>query len=155
VQCVVCNAELLEGKRFCVACGAEAAARCPQCGAAVQLTFRFCPDCGTRLAPAEPAAAAPPPKVPEELAQKLRAASPPTLEERKLVTVLFCDLVRSTELAEQLDAEVYRALLTRYFETAERILRGHGATLERSLSSRMRRSAFGFSEQQPPLSWAC
>jgi len=120
VQCVVCNAELLEGKRFCVACGTEAAARCPQCGAAVQLTFGFCPDCGTRLAPAEPAAAAPSPKVPEELAQKLRAASPPTLEERKLVTVLFCDLVGSTALAERMDPEEYRDLLEQYMALAFR-----------------------------------
>jgi len=36
--------------------------------------------------------------------------------ERKLVTVLFCDLVGSTQLAEGLDPEEYRELLDQYFE---------------------------------------
>ncbi len=120
MQCVACNAELLEGKRFCVACGVEAAARCPHCGAAVQATFHFCPDCGARLERGDTTAAAPAPHMPEELAQKLRAASPPALEERKLVTVLFCDLVGSTAIAERMDPEEYRDLLEQYMALAFR-----------------------------------
>ena len=120
MQCVACNADLLEGKRFCVACGTEAAARCPRCGTAVQATFRFCPDCGAPLAHGDATPAAPAPHMPDELAQKLRAAAPPALEERKLVTVLFCDLVGSTALAERMDPEEYRDLLEHYTALAFR-----------------------------------
>jgi len=40
-------------------------------------------------------------------------------EQRKTVTVLFCDLAGSTALGETLDPERLRALLARYFEQME------------------------------------
>ena len=43
-------------------------------------------------------------------------------EERRVVTVLFADVVESTALGEHLDAEEVRSLLSRYFEIAQRVL---------------------------------
>ena len=120
VQCVTCDAELISGKRFCSECGTENAPRCPSCGAAVQSRFRFCPDCGATLTAADPDLNRPAAHMPDELAQKLRAAPRPALEERKLVTVLFCDLVGSTAIAERLDPEEYRDLLEQYMALAFR-----------------------------------
>ena len=50
---------------------------------------------------------------------------------RKVVTVLFCDLVGSTALGEQTDPEALRALLGRYFERMSGIVESHGGTVEK------------------------
>ena len=52
-------------------------------------------------------------------------------EERKLVTILFADLVGSTEMALSHDPEVVRSTLGRAFESASEILREHGGTVEK------------------------
>ncbi len=52
-------------------------------------------------------------------------------ERRKVVTVLFCDLVGSTALGEQTDPETLRALLGRYFERVSGIVESHGGTVEK------------------------
>ncbi|MBR7839011.1 AAA family ATPase [Actinospica durhamensis] len=80
---------------------------CVSCEAAMPSGARFCPSCG---APA-PSAAAP-------------AA-------RKLVTVLFCDLVGSTELAEGLDPETLRGATLRYFTAMRAQIDRHGGTVEK------------------------
>ena len=80
---------------------------CGSCEAVLPSGARFCPSCG---APA-PSAAAP-------------AA-------RKLVTVLFCDLVGSTELAEGLDPETLRGATLRYFTAMRAQIDRHGGTVEK------------------------
>jgi class 3 adenylate cyclase/tetratricopeptide (TPR) repeat protein len=52
-------------------------------------------------------------------------------EERRLVTVLFADVVGSTALGEELDPEDTRALLGRYFGIAREVVSSHGGTLEK------------------------
>ena len=52
-------------------------------------------------------------------------------EERRLVTVLFADVVGSTSLGGELDPEDLRALLTRYYALAREIIAAHGGTLEK------------------------
>ena len=52
-------------------------------------------------------------------------------EQRKVVTVLFCDVVGSTALGESLDAEALRALLARYFERMKAIIERHGGVVEK------------------------
>jgi DNA-binding SARP family transcriptional activator/tetratricopeptide (TPR) repeat protein len=51
--------------------------------------------------------------------------------DRRTVTVLFCDLVGSTELAARLDPEAYRTLMSRYFELVREPIEQHGGTLEK------------------------
>ena len=50
---------------------------------------------------------------------------------RRLVTILFVDVVESMALAEALDPEALGRLLQRYFETASRALTRHGGTVEK------------------------
>ena len=52
-------------------------------------------------------------------------------EQRKTVTVLFCDVTGSTALGESVDPEAVRALLARYFERMKAIVERHGGTLEK------------------------
>jgi class 3 adenylate cyclase len=55
----------------------------------------------------------------------------PAREQRKTVTVLFCDVVGSTSLGESTDPEALRALLARYFERMKAIVERHGGTVEK------------------------
>ena len=52
-------------------------------------------------------------------------------EQRKVVTVLFCDVTGSTELGEILDPEALRSLLARYFQRMKAIVERHGGTVEK------------------------
>ncbi len=75
---------------------------CPSCGTGVQEPANFCPGCGERL----------------------KATTP--LEELKVVTVAFCDVVHSTELGQKLELVTLRRTMDRFAETARRVLAGHG-----------------------------
>jgi predicted ATPase/class 3 adenylate cyclase len=67
----------------------------------------------------------------------MSCASPLSLEQpaphatRKTVTVVFCDLVGSTPLAERLDPESVRAVMTRFFRQMRDALERHGGTVEK------------------------
>src|SRR5437763_86022 len=52
-------------------------------------------------------------------------------ETRKTVTVLFSDLVSSTELAERLDPETLRRVMDRYFDEMRRVIARNGGTVEK------------------------
>ena len=58
-------------------------------------------------------------------------ASTPAREVRKTVTVLFCDLVGSTTLAERHDPEVLKPVLLRYFEEMRAAVERHGGLVEK------------------------
>ena len=83
-------------------------AACPNCGEANPAHARFCFACGTPL----------------------DQAAPPR-EVRKTVTIIFSDVVDSTPLGEQLDAETYRRVISRYFIEVSRVLERHGGTVEK------------------------
>jgi class 3 adenylate cyclase/tetratricopeptide (TPR) repeat protein len=83
--------------------------RCAACGGALEPRFRFCPQCGQAVTSTTPK----PAPAPAPLTQAPQAA---IAGERKQVTVLFCDLVGSTAIAERLDPEEYRDIIERYLE---------------------------------------
>ncbi|MEV6011421.1 adenylate/guanylate cyclase domain-containing protein [Streptomyces sp. NPDC051976] len=84
---------------------------CSACGGALPPDARFCPACGTPCA-------AP-------------AAAGETTESRKVVTVLFCDLVGSTALSGGLDPETLRSVTLRYFELMRDQIERFGGTVEK------------------------
>jgi len=63
--------------------------------------------------------------------QLFPAPVPTPVAERRLVSVLFADLVGFTTLAEGLDAEDTRELLSRYFELARNVIGRYGGTVEK------------------------
>ena len=64
-------------------------------------------------------------------------------EQRKTVTVLFCDITGSTSLGETLDPERLRALLAHYFERMKTIVERHGGTVEKFIGDAVM-AVFGY-----------
>ncbi|MGZ4154871.1 MAG: adenylate/guanylate cyclase domain-containing protein [Actinomycetota bacterium] len=81
---------------------------CASCGQPNPDVARFCMTCGAALAPAEAAEGA-----------------------RKVVTVLFCDVVGFTPLSERLDPESIHDLMVRFFDEMRVVLERHGGTVEK------------------------
>jgi class 3 adenylate cyclase/tetratricopeptide (TPR) repeat protein len=92
----------------------EAPVSCPSCGHENPAGARFCNDCGARL-PAPTITPEPRSYTPRHLVEKILASQSALRGERKLVTVLFADVVRSMELAERVDPEEWHRLLDRLF----------------------------------------
>jgi hypothetical protein len=110
MRCTSCASENEPGRKFCGECGARLVVPCPSCGSSNAPGTKFCGECGSALA--------------EQLTAELAAAPTPQREasetERRLVSVLFADLVGFTTLSESRDAEDVRDLLSRYFVRCER-----------------------------------
>jgi class 3 adenylate cyclase/tetratricopeptide (TPR) repeat protein len=99
-------------------CGAPLAPACPACGASNPPSARFCIQCGGSLTQPAPATilpsaptASPETYTPRHLADKILASRAALQGERKQVTVLFADVVGSTELIQRRDAEEAQGLL--------------------------------------------
>jgi class 3 adenylate cyclase/tetratricopeptide (TPR) repeat protein len=121
MKCHHCQFDNPLGMKFCGQCGAKLAALCPQCEAEVPPGFKFCGECGSPLGaikPEAPAAPAPQSYTPPHLATQILQSRSALEGERKQVTVLFCDLVGSTSIAERLGPETMHLLLNRFFELA-------------------------------------
>jgi class 3 adenylate cyclase/tetratricopeptide (TPR) repeat protein len=110
--CASCGAGNPADKRFCGDCGSPLVSVCASCGSTHPPGTRFCGDCGAPLAAATPIAALP-------------------AAERRVVSVLFVDLVGFTSASEGRDAEETRELLTRYFEMSRRTVERYGGTVEK------------------------
>ena len=132
--CSNCATENKPGRKFCVSCGTPLAAACPSCGTAYDPGDVFCGSCGTaRDAVAVPAPAAARFATPTGGATAPSGASPGSgaLAERRLVSVMFADLVGFTPFAEERDAEDVRDTLTRYFAIASDVIGRYGGTVEK------------------------
>ncbi len=55
----------------------------------------------------------------------------PSREQRKIVSILFCDVTGSTSLGERTDPESFRRILRRYFDVARDVVERHGGTVEK------------------------
>ncbi len=122
--CSSCGTENPVGAKYCTECASRLALVCPACGTANPPAAKFCAECATPLAPGAPVAADRP-----AVAVVTALAAP--VAERRLVTVLFVDLVGFTGMAEGRDAEETRELLTRYFDLARDVIDRHGGTIEK------------------------
>lgn len=142
MRCAQCQFDNPAGMKFCGECGGKLASICSQCGTESPPGMKFCGECGNPLgakpaAPASPPAASPPAPepaapapspansapaarsyTPSHLAEKILQSKGAIEGERKQVTVLFCDLVGSTALADRLGPETMHLLLNRFFELA-------------------------------------
>src|SRR2546423_14326665 len=87
---------------------------CGRCGEENREGFAFCGSCGAALDG-------------DEAGQ----------QQRKTVTVVFCDLAGSTALGDSTDPEVLEVRLRRYFERMQTIVERHGGTVEKFIGRRL------------------
>jgi class 3 adenylate cyclase/tetratricopeptide (TPR) repeat protein len=130
IFCPKCGQQNPQSNRFCGQCGNPLPATCPSCGAANPAGNRFCGTCGSALSAPTPssidASSSPQPSIPSG-----SAGSNLVERERRLVTVLFCDLVGFTPLSERLDPEDVREIQTMYFGRMSKEIRTFGGTVEK------------------------
>ncbi len=134
-RCAGCGAQLGVGDRFCGDCGAPLLA-CPACGEQATPGKRFCRGCGAQLPDAGSAPLATPDAVrltPPPAAPAAAVATSPRgpVAERRVCSVLFCDLAGFTPLAEARDPEAVRELLSRYFGLARTVIGRYGGVVEK------------------------
>ena len=97
-----CGHENPAQARFCLECGAALALGCAGCHAELPASAKFCLACGL---PVGQGTTSPPPSSGAEIERP---------GERRQLTILFCDLVGSTELSARLDAEDLREVVRAY-----------------------------------------
>ena len=140
---------------FCKQCAFVLAAHCPRCQADLQPEARYCDIC---VLPLDPALVAPigastgwKPEsfpqsiasgrartalqelIPQDLAEKLRSAGQDTslAGQRRVVTILFCDITGSTAAAEQMDPEDWSEVVNQAFEIMIRPVYQYEGTVAR------------------------
>src|SRR5216683_3264869 len=145
MRCPSCNSENPETTRFCGSCGRPLTKRCGKCGAENPLQFKFCGECGFALIDAAASG------VVADTAKRDHATDgvpevPNRPEgERRHLTVLFCDLVGSTEIAAQLDPEEWREMLGGYQRAAAEAITRYGGQVAKYLGDGVM-AFFGYPE---------
>jgi predicted ATPase/class 3 adenylate cyclase len=121
--CPNCQHENRESAKFCENCSTKLERTCPNCGTQNRPDAKFCDTCGTRLTSTKekPVGETRSPAtdyIPEEYALKLNKArtAGAMVGERRIVTMLFCDVKGSTAAAEQLDPEDWAEIMNGVFE---------------------------------------
>src|SRR5215471_17204812 len=103
MQCSKCGSDNRQGARFCMECASPLSKKCPACGVLGLPGAKFCDVCSTALF---------------DMAAATDAGTAPiglsAIGERRHLTVLFCDLVNSTNIAAQLDPEEWREVIAAY-----------------------------------------
>ncbi|MGH2513126.1 MAG: adenylate/guanylate cyclase domain-containing protein, partial [Candidatus Limnocylindrales bacterium] len=128
MRCPSCETDNKPGRKFCIKCGQSLTApSCPNCGAPTEPDADFCGECGTKLTAARASDAA----ASATAQPRHPATAQQPVAERRLVSILFADLVGSTTLAEGQDPEETRDLLTRYFELSRDVIGRYGGTIEK------------------------
>ena len=133
MRCRGCDFENAAGKKFCIQCGATLRHHCPKCSSENPPEASFCGDCGAALSQ------------PTTTPQSAEGVAKPTIVEhgklgeapegeRRHLTVLFCDLVGSTEIASHLDPEVWREIVAEYHHAAAQAIERFGGSVAQYLS---------------------
>src|SRR6266478_1697181 len=114
MKCPQCKHENRPQAKFCEECATMLARTCAGCGARLSAEAKFCPQCARPVAESaarQPRFGSPDAYTPKHLAEKILTSRSALEGERKQVTVLFCDIVESTGLAERLDPESMHELM--------------------------------------------
>jgi len=133
MRCAQCGNDNRDGRKFCAQCGRALKLACPSCGVPNEPGERFCGDCGAALSQ--------PTTIPRSAESEAAPSSGGHREpgeipegERRHLTVLFCDLVGSTEIASHLDPEEWREIVADYHRAATQAIQRFGGTVAQYLS---------------------
>ncbi len=133
MRCPQCHAETPADAAYCPECGGRLTLICAHCQTANAPNHKFCKQCGRSLetlptqTPAATKLASPRAYTPKYLAERILTSRSALEGERKEVTILFCDVVESSRLAERLDPEAMHQLMDRVLQLmAEAVHRYEG-----------------------------
>src|SRR5262245_41557853 len=115
MTCTTCGRENPDENRFCGGCGTALARACAACGHANPPDHRFCGACGASLA--------------ARVEPNRKADADDTAEVRKVVTIVFADLIGSPALHERLDPESVSRVMERYHNAVRAPVEAHGGTV--------------------------
>ena len=123
MDCPTCHKANPADAAFCMSCWTSLSSRCPACDTELPDDVLFCFRCGHKI-PGEPSEGedGAQPRlhqyIPKELLTKLGAARETAgiEEDRRVVTMLFCDVNGSTAAAERLDPEDWHEIMNGAFE---------------------------------------
>ena len=127
MNCPNCDTQNPQEARFCMNCGVSLLIVCPNCSFANPYVANFCINCGQPLRERKQVAVEKPTEskenslkkfIPKEYAEKLEVARKvqTMTGERRIVSILFCDVKGSTSMAEQLDPEEWAEIMNQAFE---------------------------------------
>jgi class 3 adenylate cyclase/tetratricopeptide (TPR) repeat protein len=120
MRCQNCSAENPQGAKFCIQCATPFSHRCQKCSFENPSEAKFCAQCAAPLDAATPIRAE-------------SEASDGLTGERRHLTVLFCDLVGSTEIASHLDPEQWREIVGEYHHAAAQAIERFGGSVAQYL----------------------
>jgi class 3 adenylate cyclase len=106
MRCPSCHSENPEGAKFCIQCARALKRLCMKCGFENPPEARFCEQCAAPLDSSAPVHA------------EAGVGGSSLTGERRHLTVLFCDLVGSTEISARLDPEEWRETVAGYHRAA-------------------------------------
>jgi class 3 adenylate cyclase len=135
-RCFRCQHQNRPQAKFCEQCGGSLGNRCPSCAASVSPGATFCSECGFSLSTVMIGAAIRTPQstyAPKHLKRPVLTSKSSVRGEGKQVTVLFCDIVQSTRLAELLGPEQMHELLDRALKIMADAVRRYEGTVNRFL----------------------
>jgi len=139
MKCLKCGYVNDNDAEFCENCGSALAQVCPNCNNPLKPGASFCKKCG---APVSSQKASPDENerlarfqqsAPPQLKDKLRISAAQLEGERKLVTILFTDIVGSTSLAEKLDPEEWKEVVSGAHQHVSKIIHHYEGTIAQLL----------------------
>lgn len=137
MECPNCHTNNPLNAKFCLECGNRLLV-CPNCGTLNLPIAKFCIECGTSLQPRGENTVPLPFSQSSNNGKNTLAPSSRQLtdsllppEERRVVTIMFADITSYTPLADRLEPEDIRAILTGYFNLMAEQIRRHGGTVEK------------------------
>jgi class 3 adenylate cyclase len=135
MKCLNCSYPNPDDAKFCQNCGKPLERPCPNCGTHNTLDARFCKNCGYALqhSSSQPASALDNPATisqNQSALEKVRQTTH-TTGERRIVTVLFADVVDSTSLAERMDPEDWTSIMNRAFDLLTPVITRYEGTIAR------------------------
>ena len=138
IQCSKCAFDNGVGAKFCQNCGQPLGRACPSCGNSNLLEANYCNQCGTKLA-SDPfngndsSLNRLQQSTPQALREKIIHAKARMEGERKPVAILFTDIVDSTAIAERLDPEDWREIITGAHQLVSQVVYRYEGTIAQLL----------------------
>ncbi len=139
MNCKKCGCVNDADAEFCENCGNALTQVCDHCNAPVKPGASFCKKCGTPVSAQHPSAgekerlAVLQQAVPSHLKEKIRISSAQIEGQRKPVTILFTDIVGSTSLAEKLDPEEWKEVVSGAHQRVSQVVYRYEGTIAQLL----------------------